>query len=198
MQAQQILQRLGPPQGGVFSKADLQTALADPHPTQFARDVRELEAGGVVRRFTRGWYVTADFDLPTLCQRLAPDSYVSLETVLARALWIGPKPTRSIAAVKTGKSRVYEGLGYRVEHLHVAPHLHFGFETDDRGVKLATPEKALLDMFYFHQRGRRYTVDIFSDVQPVNLDTDRFKFYLSRYRNPKFVTFVRKVLRDHD
>jgi len=147
----------------------------------------------VLRRFCRGFYVTESFDLPTLSQRIAPDSYVSFGTVLARELLIGPRPSRRVEAVKVGKSRTYAGLGYEVVHLHIAPHLAFGYEATD-GVQFADTEKAVLDVLYFHLRGRRYPFDIYSGIDFDKLDRVRLDSYLKLYRNPKFVTFARGLL----
>lgn len=180
-------------QRGVFSKADLQTLFAEPHPAAFARRFRALEANDVLRRFCRGFYVTESFDLPTLSQRIAPESYVSFGTVLARELLIGARPVRQVVAAKFGKSRRYTGLGYEVVHLHIAPHLAFGAAASD-GVRFADAEKAVLDVLYFHLRGRRYPFDIYSDIDFDRLDRPRLESYLNRYRNPKFVAFARGVL----
>ena len=180
-------------QRGVFSRADLQTLFAEPHQAAFARRFRVLEANGVLRRFCRGFYVTESFDLPTLSQRIAPDSYVSFGTVLARELLVGARPLRQVVAAKVGKSRVYTGLGYEVVHLQIAPHLVFGHAASD-GVRFADAEKAVLDVLYFHLRGRRYPFDIYSDIDFDKLDRQRLESYLRRYRNPKFVAFARGVL----
>lgn len=190
-----IIEKVRPAQRGVFSKADLQTLLAEPHPAAFARRFRALEENGVLRRFCRGFYVTESFDLLTLSQRIAADSYVSLDTVLARELLIGPRPSRRVVAVKIGKARTYEGLGHEVVHLHIAPYLAaFGYAATN-GVRFADAEKAVLDTLYFHLRGRRYPFDIYSDIAFDKLDRRRLESYLSRYRNPKFVTFVRGLLK---
>lgn len=187
------IERVARAQRGVFSKADLQTLFAEPHPAAFARRFRVLETNGVLRRFCRGFYVGEPFDLPTLSQRIAPDSYVSFGTVLARELLIGTRPVRQVVAAKVGKSRSYAGLGYEVVHLHIAPHLAFGDAASD-GVRFADAEKAVLDVLYFHLRGRRYPFDIYSDIDFDRLDRRRLKAYLTRYRNPKFVAFTRGVL----
>jgi hypothetical protein len=194
----EAIRRLSGPQRGVFSRSDLQAALAERHPTQFDRRVRSLERVDVLRRLARGWYVAKDFDLATMSQRLAPDSYISFETVLARELRIGPKPVGRISAVKRGKGRRYEGAGVTIEHVHIAPHLFFGFDVDDHGVKWATAEKAVLDMLYFHLRGRPSLVDVFSDIRLEGLQRDVLDAHLERYRNPKFVAFARGVLERDD
>lgn len=187
------LRMLESSQRGVFSKADLQTALAERHPAAFVRRVNALLENEILRRFCRGWYVTEGFDLATLSQRIAPESYVSFTTVLARNLIVGPNPEGMIVAVKTGRSRRYENRGLVIEHVSVARELLFGFSVDD-GVRYADPEKAFLDTLYFHLRGRRVPFDIYSDMAVDRLDRTRVLEYLGRYRNPKFVAFAEGVL----
>jgi hypothetical protein len=180
-------------QRGVFSKADLQTILAEPHAKAFQRRTRTLEADGVLRRFCRGWYVAESFDLPTLSQRLAPRSYVSFGTVLARELLIGARPERQLTAAKVGRTRTYAALGVEIVHVHIAPHLDFGHRPTD-GVEVADAEKAVLDVLYFHLRGRQYPFDIYSDIDFTRLNAKRVRDYLGRYRNPRFVAFATKLV----
>ena len=187
------LGRFDADQKGVYSAADLRTALAEPHPAAFARRVRRLEAQGDLWRFCRGFYVRPTFDLATVSQRIAPESYVSFGTVLARELVIGTNPERQIIAVKVGRPRRYASNGFVVEHVGVTPGLMFGFTVRD-GVRYADAEKATLDALYFHLRGRRYAFDIHSDINLRKLDRKQLRVYLRRYHNPKFVTFATRLL----
>lgn len=180
-------------QQGVLARTDLQVLLAERHPAAFTRRLAALERDGVLRRFCRGHYVHEPFDLPTLSQRLAPDSYVSFGTVLARLLLIGTNPDRQLIAARIGRTRTYRGLGYEIVHLHIARHLDFGHTAID-GVHWADAEKAVLDVLYFHLRGRRYPFDIYSDIDYSRLDKRRLQDYLKRFRNPKFITFVERLL----
>lgn len=188
-----LIRTLGPRQRGVFSSADLRTALAEVHPAAFARRVSSLMDRGVLSRFVRGWYVTDGADIEVLSQRIAPESYVSIDRVLSDALMIGISQTSSITAIKTGRSRVYEGCGLRITHLGVKPTLLFGYEVT-AGVRRADPEKATLDALYFHLRGRRYPFDLYSDVDYSRLNGALLRRYLSEYENPKFVEFVKGVI----
>ena len=188
-----LIRGLAETQEGVFSKADLQVALEDKHPAAFARRVRALSEIGTLRRFIRGWYVAPEFDLPTLSQRIAPRSYVSFGTALARELLVGAAPERQLLAAKVGTARRYEGLGKEIVHVSLAAHLDFGHRRID-GVAWADAEKAVLDVLYFHLRGRRYVFDIHSDIAFEKLDMDRVRSYLKRYRNPRFVTFAKRIL----
>jgi len=189
----QLLRRLDTAQRGVYSKNDLQTAFGEPHPAAFVRRVRTLLDHGILRRFCRGWYVSEVFDLATLSQRLAPESYVSFGTVLARDLIIGTSPDRQIVAVKVGRPRRYSGDGYVIEHVSATKELSFGF-ANVSGVRYANAEKAVLDTLYFHLRGRRYPFDIYSDIALHKLDKAGLRDYLGRYCNPRFVAFAKGVL----
>ena len=180
-------------QQGSFTKADLQVLLDEPHASAFTRRVGALTEAGVLHRFVRGMYVREGFDLPTLSQRLAPDSYVSFGTVLARHLVIGVSPNRQLIAARPGRAHVYRGLGYEIVHVHIAPHLDFGHSVDG-GVRWADAEKAVLDVLYFHLRGRRYPFDVYSDLDLSRLQRPKLESYLARFRNPKFVAFARGVL----
>ena len=180
-------------QHGVFAKSDLQTAFGEPHRAGFVRRIKSLLDHGILRRFSRGWYVTEEFDLVTLSQRIAPESYISFGTVLAKNLIIGTNPDRRIVAVKTGRPRKYSCDGYVIEHVGISKELLFGI-SDVAGVQYANVEKAVLDTLYFHLRGRHYPFDIYSDIALGKLNKERLREYLSRYRNPKFVTFAEGVL----
>ncbi len=180
-------------QRGVFSKFDLQVLLAEPHPAAFVRRVGTLIEHDILRRFSRGWYVMEGFDLATLSQRIAPESYVSFETVLARHLIIGTNPERRVLAVKVGRTREYSNDGQSIEHVGISPQLFFGFETVD-GVRFADAEKAAVDVLYFHLRGRRFAFDIYSDMNVDRLDKGQLAEYIERYRNPRFISFAKQAL----
>ncbi len=189
----QLVTRHSAAQGGVFSSADLQTAFAEPHPAAFGRRVRRLCDHEVLFRFTRGFYVTEQFELPVLSQRIAPNSCISFETVLARELVIGTDPTHQVVATKVGRARHYAARGFEILHLGIAAHLSFGCK-HRAGVRYASVEKAVLDVLYFHLRGRRCAFDIYSDINLSKLDVGRLREYLQRYRTPKFVAFAMQVL----
>jgi len=189
----QLISRLAAAQRGVFSTADLRTALAEPHAAAFGRRIRALQAHNVLFRFIRGFYVTDGFDLAVLSRRIAPNSCISFETVLARNLVIGANPVRRVVATKVGRTRSYAARGFEIEHVGIAARLLFGCEDID-GVLYADAEKAVLDVLYYHLRGRRYVFDIYSDINLRKLDMGRLREYLRRYRNPRFVAFAKRVL----
>lgn len=189
----EAIQRLSTAQAGVFSKADLQTTLGEPHPSAFVRRIRNLIESGCLTRFCRGWYVTKSFQLPILSQRLAPASYISFGTVLAAHGVLGTRSALQVVAVKDSPARNYRSERFSIEHVMLSHELLFGFSSQG-GANFADVEKALLDTLYFHLRGRRYAFDIYSDLNGSPLDFPKLRGYLQRYKNPKFRTFAERII----
>lgn len=193
---QRLLESCATSMGGVFSKGDLQTILAPSNPGNFLRRIRRLEEAGVLQRFVRGIYVTESFDLPSVSQKLCPESYISLGNALARQLAIGTIPAKRIFAIKVGKRREYRSKLGTIIHLGISRSLFFAYEREN-GICWAEKEKALLDTLYFHVRGQRYFFDIYSDIDLSQIDRKKLLGYLSRYKNRKFQTFVRRYLNEN-
>ena len=177
---------------GVFALSDLRNLLQADSRDVFYRGLNELQKADVLTRFSRGFYVTKGFDPLVLSQRLCPASYVSFGTVLAKELLIGSVPRYRVRAAKVGPKRVYSNEDIRIEHLSLREGLHFGYEVVD-GVRMALPEKAVLDTLYFYRRGIRFSFDIYSDVDYSRLNKDRTNQYIERYKNPVFIKFARSL-----
>lgn len=188
-----LLQKWSEQMGGVYSTSDLSSLLNENSPVGLNRRIRRLEENKVISRFIRGYYTVGDFDAQVLSARLNKNSYISLGTVLAQELVIGSVPARTLYAVKTGRNRTYRNKDFSLQYLGIAPHLFFGFQSRD-GVNIATPEKAFLDTLYFYQKGQKYSVDIFTDIDVTRLDRAVITEYLKRYNNPRFISFVKGYL----
>ena len=191
----QKIQEFSAPQGGVFSLADLKSAIDPRNKASFYRILSQLSEAGIIKQFCRGVYVAQDFNLQVLSQRICPDSYISFGTVLARNLLIGSVPSLRLMAVKLGPSRIYEDTTYRIEHLGITKSLFMGYERIN-GVNIATPEKAFLDTLYYYQKGQKFSFDIYSDIDCDALDRGKVELYLNSYKNKKFVSFANGVCDD--
>jgi len=182
---------------GVFSTDELRALFGGTHEKSLQRAIHALQASGTLTRFCRGLYVTPDFDLEMVSQRLAPTSYISCGSVLARALIIGAVPQKTVYAVKQGSSRTYRSPVGAVVHFGLGPRtrvLWCGFRTTASGICYADNEKAFLDTLYFYRSGYKFSFDVYSDVDLSRFDDARLRRYLRRYKNPKFVQFVKGVL----
>lgn len=123
-----------------------------------AKILSRLSTTRHVVRLVRGRWAFPEriepFALPEALTSPLP-SYVSLFSALYRHTMIEQIPTMVYAMTLAPTRRVRTPLG--VVSLHrVAPAFFFGFELD-RGVKIATPEKALVDVLYlFPARSRKF------------------------------------------
>jgi len=191
----QLVQRYAQRMQGVFAVGDLERLLNETNPVVLHRRIRALQEADLLQRCVRGIYATPGFVPEALAARINPDSYVSLGSALARELMIGSVPSAAVYSVKVGKGRTYRGAGLTLDYAGVTREMFFGFQAVD-GIRCATREKALIDTLYFYLRGRRYSFNVFEDVDTSRIDPALVETYLCRYRNPRFVAFVRGFLRE--
>lgn len=180
--------------GGVFSYADLSSMLAAGSAVANSRAIQKLVKAKILTKIQRGIYVTQPFDLFTLSQRLDPDSYISMDSALAQRGFIGTIPKGRLSAVwrkpRTKKIGTPNG---DIVFSSLSAELFFGFEMQG-AIAMATPEKAFLDMLYFYTKGKRFVIDPLSEVDVSRLNKNTVNAYLQKYKNPKFVTFARRIL----
>ena len=190
-----LIQKYTGQMAGVFSVGDLRQLFGEGNDVLLYRRIRTLEDAGIINRFVRGVYVTPGFAPETLAARIVDKSYLSMGTILAKELMIGSVPAKTIYAVKTGRSRIFKGQGLTVEYVGVAESLYFGYRTE-KGIRYAIPEKALLDILYFHLHGHSFSFTIYQDIDLSRINHKLIEQWLSQYRNPKFISFVKGYLND--
>ena len=178
---------------GVFTIADLKVALNENAEATLYRVLGELAREGVLIKVKRGMYATPEASLTTISSRIAPDSYISTGTVLARTATIGSIPARRVQAVKIGRPRLYRSELGVIEHLSISPRFYFGF-TSVEGQLVASREKAFLDVCYYTFKGKSFSFDPGSDVNLGDLDFDVIAQYLELYDN-RFVSFFNRTWR---
>jgi predicted transcriptional regulator of viral defense system len=116
-----------------------------------AKAASRLAKAGHLLALRRGvWALPGRLDPLGVPERLtAPDpAYVSLQTALFFHGMVSQIPS-AIYAVSLARTRRYiTPLGVVSVH-HIQPAFFFGFETlGEKGIRIARPEKALLDVFY--------------------------------------------------
>ena len=181
--------------GGVFSLSDLKNLLNETNPLVLHRRINTLLRNKVLLRFKRGFYLAQTYNLEVLSQRIYPDSYISLGNVLARHLVIGSIPAKNVYAVKTGRNRTFSSAFGSLVYCGIAPQLVFDYEYEN-GVRYATAEKAFLDTLYFYQKGFRFSFNIEEDIDTSSFDRVKIDTMLKKYKNPKFISFVKGRLSD--
>jgi predicted transcriptional regulator of viral defense system len=181
--------------GGVFTSADLKNLLNETDGLSLNRRLHRLQRAEALTRFSRGVFAAPGATLEAISARIREGSYVSLSSALSRHLMIGTLPAKTVFAVCAGRTQMLSSALGKIVYVGSLPELLFGYETTD-GINYATPEKALLDMLYYYQKGRRYYFDIYSDVNISCVSETTIRSYLSRYRNSRFIAFVEGYLND--
>ena len=188
------IDRLSKDMGGVFSQADLANLVGLRSKLATARMLSRLVQSGVLLRAQRGFYTTQKFNLWQLAARIAPKSYLSMDSVLARNGLIGSVPEFSLSAVTVGRGRTIKTDQWRIRFCSIAENLFFGFQTNATGIRVADSEKAFLDLLYFYVKGVRFVIDPVQEVTVQKLNRRKIVQYLQKYKNPKFIKFVKGVL----
>ena len=181
--------------GGVFTYNDLKIIFPTQYNNSFYGIIKNLESLGIIKRFIKGFYVTEDFNLKILSQKICRESYVSFETVLASSGLIGTFSDDFLRAVKIGRSKIYKLETRSIVHMGISKDMFFGYHADN-GINYADKEKAFLDTLYFYTSGMTFYFDIYSDITTELLDIDLLNNYLKRYKNPKFIKFVKGYLNE--
>ncbi len=145
-----------------------------------------------ILRIKQGTWVFPEIEpliLPTLLSNPFP-AYVSLQTALYYHGMISQIPN-TIYAVSVARSRVYRTPIATVSIHHLQPSFMFGYvEKNNNGLlKIATPEKALLDLFYLSSVKSR----LFHTLPEVELPK-KFNIKLAKHMIEKITSPRRKSL----
>ena len=176
---------------GVFSLNSIERSSDN----SLSSNLRRWKGEDKILRIRQGWYLFPD-EAGRVDVRMAAagkiycPSYLSLEYVLS---WheIIPETVLALTSVSTLKTAVFDTpIGY-YSYRHVSPNLFFGYKPlqprDGFPCFMATPEKALLDLLYFHPEYKSAR-----DMENLRLDRDAmreefdwklFHAYLERFDN---------------
>ncbi|MCE9623852.1 MAG: hypothetical protein K8R69_00125 [Deltaproteobacteria bacterium] len=191
------LRAVGREVGGVFSFGDLCNLIGAGSEIKSAKVITRLVRLGHLRRVVRGLYVGDEPDLWTLGARLKKDAYVSMDSVMAKNGLVGTIPERSVSLVYPGRKTTIEiPGGLSIRFYSIQTDLLFGFFTSENGIQVADSEKAYLDLIYFYTKGASYVFDALKEVNLAKLDRKKLMTYLKRYKNPKFVKFVKGLVNE--
>lgn len=140
-----------------------------------------LTAAGQLVHISRGIWSFADTDpllLPGFITQPFP-TYISLQTALYYHGMVSQIPS-TIYAVSIARAKLYKTPLANISIHHAQPSFFFGYEMKANGlIKFATPEKALIDMFYFSQSKSR----LFNSMPEVELPKNFNKFLAKKIIN---------------
>jgi predicted transcriptional regulator of viral defense system len=149
MTSREAYARLRKLHADVIETADAAAALKQ-SPSAAAKTLARLADAGLLTRVRHGtWWI----DGPVDAYRLPPfltaplESYISLHTALHLRGMIEQIPEMIYAASLARTERITTNVATFSIH-HLAPEVFGGYEETERGIKLASAEKALFDFAY--------------------------------------------------
>lgn len=145
-------------------------------------------------RVRNGWYSLTDRarsldDLYFVANKIYHPSYVSLESALSHYGWI-PEGVFSVTSVTTLKTNTFNTPLGAFFYRSMKPGLFFGYtilQREGLRIKIAEPEKTLLDFFYFRSDLRDWD-DLASfrlnlwDIKHT-VDMDKLSAYASLFQS---------------
>ena len=194
IEALRRLQTLGTP---VFETRDA-SALLSVTPANANMILRRLADQGQLVHLARGRWLTAPtiprFALPELISAPYP-AYVSMQSALFHHGLIEQIPAVIYAATLGRPRRTTTPMG--VISFHRLPtELFTGFEVNDDGAKIATPEKALFDVFYLGPARSRLFARLPELEFPRDFSWAHLREYAQRVKSPTRRTFIERRIEE--
>ena len=183
-------------------------------PNYDANNITRWVKAGYLVKLRRGWYIFTeslqehDSALLIANQLVAP-SYISLHYALAYYGMI-PETVIQFTSVTTQRTAKYETPITTYSYQTIAADLYFGYQLiplnsktfGERYYKMATPEKALLDLLYLHPEYQTENdflqLRLDEDYLLDSLNIDRLNEYLQRWNSPKLTKRVRLLLKAYN
>ena len=190
--AQKLLE-FAPKIGGVFSLSELSSLFDISSQQMLWIKIKQFEEAGLLKRYSRGIYITQNFDPMILSAKVRTDSYISFGSALAYYKLIGTESPFLVSCIVTSKASEYKGE-VNLSYARISKNLFFGTAILNNGVRMANAEKAVLDTLYFYQHKKIFYFNIFQDINFSALSKETMDSYLERYANPKFKAFVRNTV----
>lgn len=161
-----------------------------------SRALARLAAAGLVLRVRRGlWSLDREIDPLRLPEHLtAPfPAYVSLQSALYLHGMLSQIPQVVYVASLAPTRTVRTSLGVYSVH-RLAPRFFGGFETTEGGVRLARPEKALLDVLYLTPARSRLFARLPEIEIPATFDRDEARRWVRRIpKGPRRTAVERRL-----
>jgi len=189
----------------IFSLADVRRLDAKFH----RRRLNEWQKKGYLVKVAKGRYIFSDLKigeetLYEIANRIYSPSYVSFQTALSHYGLI-PESVYVVMSASSRKTYRFKTAVGAFIYRAIRPRLFFGYdivEKDRTTFKLATPEKALLDLFYLDD-----SLKTEADFESLRVNKDVFRLvvnrrtlsrYLKKFNHKKLKERVSAFLRFQD
>ena len=160
------------------------------------RRLVEWQQKAYIQKLKRAYYCFREqerneFFLYFVANKTYSPSYISFENALAYYNFI-PEAVFLISSATTKNTANYEISDFYFAYRHIKPKLFFGYKLVQKAnivVKIAEPEKALLDYFYLHK------INTIHEMQELRLNKLELKEILNFEKLDKYLKiFNSKVL----
>lgn len=162
-------------------------------------------ASGLLIRLRRGLYLLNQEPYPdpfAIASRLDPLGVVSMETVLHRFGMIPEVSFSTTLVTPAGTARYHTAIGGSFHIRHIKKELLFGYELEPHSpysVRVATPEKALLDLLWFHRFERdqaAYLSELRLDI-PKEFSWRTFRAFAQLFAHKQMSEFSKSVIKNY-
>ena len=144
--------------------------------------LNRLVKQGELIRLTSGIYVLPERygEIERIANALYFPSYLSFETALAKYGVISQIPYTLMLATPL-KTKNLQARDYEIEYRKIKNDLYFGYTTNEDGTLIATPEKALFDIYYICSFGKMYFD--FKSIDPRRVKIKEVNSMIKKYLN---------------
>jgi predicted transcriptional regulator of viral defense system len=171
----------------VFSLRDIKTIDSKFH----RRRLNEWQEKKYIKKIIRGYYIFSDLEINEntlfeIANKIYRPSYVSFEMALSYHHLI-PESVYVITSASTRRTYNFKTPIAEFSYRTIKPELFFGYELvryNDRHIKMASIEKAVLDYFYLNHHIKKE-----SDFASLRINKDIF---LKRVNEKKLLKFLDK------
>ena len=171
----------------IFSLNEIRNIEPDFH----RRRLNEWQDKGYIKKIIRGYYIFSDLQLSEealfkIANRIYLPSYISLESALSYYHLI-PESVYGITSISTRKTYHFRTSIGEFIYRTLKPSLFFGYDLikfQEKYLKMASIEKALLDYFYLHS-----DVETEQDFDSLRINREMF---FEKMNEEKLQNFLRK------
>ncbi|MFH1280555.1 MAG: hypothetical protein ABII08_03000 [Candidatus Beckwithbacteria bacterium] len=152
--------------------------------------IQRLTNKNIIQPITHGKYMTTELKPSkfSIANFIYTPSYISLESALSH-YGILPQFPFTITSITTKKTTTIQNQT-TYQYSHISSKFYWGFQSHQSFI-IASPEKALIDLIYFHSKGLK-NLDI-KELDLSLINKKIFKTYLKKINTPQFQNVIKKL-----
>lgn len=187
----EIIRKLNSNNLSLFTVSDFKKFFSIKKDNTAYKIIERLIKKEILKKLTKNryWFDLLPVDDFQIANFLYYPSYISLETALCFYGILAQFPYQ-ITSITCRKPKNIKALGKEFSYFHIKESFFFGYEKKENFL-IASPEKALLDYFYFCTKGlRNFEPDDF-DLKAIN--KQGFYDLIKQIKHEKLNKFIKKL-----